>query len=130
MKRTVTKEFTFDAAHYLKDYDGACQNMHGHTYKCQITVSDQKYYRPPMPTKDEMNMVMDFAELNRVIKKRLMPYLDHQTLNDSLKMEQPTAERILEWIYTQLSEEFPFTISIEKIRLWETPTSYATIEKE
>ena len=35
----VSKEFTFDAAHHLFDYEGKCKALHGHTYHLQIAVS-------------------------------------------------------------------------------------------
>lgn len=36
----ITKIFTFDSSHMLDGHDGKCQNLHGHTYKLEITVSD------------------------------------------------------------------------------------------
>ncbi len=35
----VTTEFTFEMAHVLKDYDGPCRNVHGHSYRLFVTVS-------------------------------------------------------------------------------------------
>lgn len=34
----VLKEFEFDAAHYLPEYNGKCERLHGHTYKLVVKV--------------------------------------------------------------------------------------------
>ncbi|MDR0941133.1 MAG: 6-carboxytetrahydropterin synthase, partial [Bacteroidales bacterium] len=41
MKVRITKEFTFDMAHALFEYDGLCRNIHGHTYKLQVTLKGE-----------------------------------------------------------------------------------------
>ena len=58
----VTKEVTFDSAHMLSNYQGRCANLHGHTYKLQVTVEG-----PIAPEGNEEGMVTDFNNLKRVI---------------------------------------------------------------
>ena len=53
----ITKIFTFDSSHMLDGHDGKCQNLHGHTYKLEITVSDDPVRGGP---KD--GIVMDFTK--------------------------------------------------------------------
>lgn len=105
----VCKEFTFEAAHKLLNYKGKCANLHGHTYKLQITVSG--------PVKKD-GMVMDFTELNKIVETAVLKKLDHSYLNEIIK--QPTAENISIWIWDQLKKP----LRMYQITLWETPTSY------
>ena len=49
----VSKEFTFDAAHHLFNYEGKCKSLHGHTYHLQIAVSGYL---------DERGMTYDFGD--------------------------------------------------------------------
>ncbi len=60
----VTKEFTFEMAHALFNYNGACRNIHGHSYKLQVTVIGS-------PSTDEHNpklgMVLDFSILKGIV---------------------------------------------------------------
>lgn len=105
----VCKEFTFDSAHRLPDYNGPCAQLHGHTYRLQVVVEGQI---------DKNGMVIDFADLKQLVQKTVLIPLDHHYLNDLLK--QPTAENIAEWIWQQLQGK----LNLFEIRLWETPTSF------
>lgn len=89
----VSRAFTFDAAHYLTDYYGKCERMHGHTYKLEVTLEG----------KIQANgLVIDFVVLKRLVKKHVLDKLDHQVLNDIV--ENPSAERITIWIWNQLQD--------------------------
>ena len=70
----VSKEFTFDAAHHLFNYEGKCKSLHGHTYHLQIAVSGYL---------DERGMTYDFGDLKRIYKDHLEPQLDHRYLNET-----------------------------------------------
>lgn len=89
----VMKVFNFDAAHYLTDYYGKCERMHGHTYKLEVTLEGK--IQPN-------GLVIDFVVLKRLVKKHVLDKLDHQVLNDIL--ENPSAERITIWIWNQLQD--------------------------
>lgn len=111
----VTKEFTFDSAHYLPDYHGKCETMHGHTYKMHVTIQGEVQ-------KD--GMVFDFVELKNLVKKKVVEQLDHQLINDFIKI--PSAENIAIWVWEQLEKtELP----LYEIKIWETPTSFVTYRK-
>ena len=117
---SVTKIWTFDSAHRLPNYRGKCANLHGHTYKLEVTVVG------PMQAN---GMVLDFSLLSRFVKDEIVEKLDHAYLNDIF--ENPTAEMMVCWIRDVLKsnwsiEALPGTLS--RVRLWETPTSYATWE--
>ena len=116
----ITREFTFDSCHKLIDYDGKCANLHGHTYHLQISL--KKRIDP------ETGMVIDFGVLNKTVSKLILEKIDHVYLNDVMDIN-PTAENMLCWIWKQLEKE-PIGELLSKIRLWETPNSFATITAE
>ena len=71
----VLKEFEFDAAHYLPEYNGKCERLHGHTYKLVVKVEG---------TPDKEGMVIDFIRLKNIVKEEVLSKLDHACLNDIL----------------------------------------------
>ena len=77
MKVRVTKQFTFEAAHALDNYDGKCKDIHGHSYHLEITVSGK-------PKKDDAlsdcGMVIDFSEVKAILKKEVIPLFDHRLI--------------------------------------------------
>jgi len=89
----ITKEVTFDAAHFLADYHGKCERMHGHTYALAVTLEGEI---------QDNGLVIDFALLKQIIKNRILNKLDHQMLNDVIK--NPSAERIAVWVWDQLCD--------------------------
>jgi len=68
----ITKIFTFDSSHMLDGHDGKCQNLHGHTYKLEITVSDD-----PIRGGAKDGMVMDFTDLKAIVKQHITDPFDH-----------------------------------------------------
>lgn len=122
----VSKEFTFDSAHHLHCYEGKCQNLHGHTYRLQVIMFGKT---------DNRGIVIDFTDMKRITKERVIDRLDHKYLNEVLPPMNTTAENMVVWIYEQLNlalvDEglFPL-IKLEEVRLWETPTSYAAVTRD
>lgn len=117
----VSKEFTFDSAHHLHCYEGKCKSLHGHTYKVQLILAGKPDYR---------GITIDFADIKRIAKERIVDRLDHRYLNEVLPPMNTTAENMVVWMYEQvrdaLAEEgLHPAVRVEEIRLWETPTSYA-----
>lgn len=116
---SVTKIFTFDSAHNLINYEGACKNLHGHTYKLEVTVSGKL---------NDRGMICDFNELSFLIKDNIISKLDHKYLNDVLDFN-PTCEMMVKWMWDECKKIFvDKAYAIKKIVLWETSTSFATIE--
>ena len=64
---TVTKTVKFDAAHVLTDHQGLCRNLHGHTYRVDVSVS----------TEADGDMVIDFKELKGVLAEVILDRFDH-----------------------------------------------------
>lgn len=107
----ATKTFTFDSAHRLKNYDGPCANLHGHTYILHVTVQGEI---------QKNGLIMDFSTIKKIVKKLVLDRLDHKFLNDLIP--QPSAENITLWIWSALKRKLP----LYEIKLWETPTSFIT----
>ena len=85
----VTADFA--AAHFLRDYNGKCENLHGHNYKVYAHVKG--------PELNEGGMLLDFSKLKAALRQ-VCKELDHTNLNDFLVFDQnPSAERIAMYIY-------------------------------
>jgi 6-pyruvoyltetrahydropterin/6-carboxytetrahydropterin synthase len=121
----VSKEFTFDSAHHLHAYEGKCKSLHGHTYKLQVVMSGKV---------DSRGLSIDFGDIKRLAKERIIDKLDHRYLNEVLPPMNTTAENMVVWMYEQLDaalreEGLHPAIRMEEVRLWETPTSYAAVTR-
>ncbi|SNX54315.1 6-carboxytetrahydropterin synthase QueD [Thermoanaerobacterium sp. RBIITD] len=114
----VTKIFTFDSAHNLTKYNGKCENLHGHTYKLEVTVEGEL---------DDEGMVIDFEILKDIVNKVIIDKLDHHYLNEVFGFNT-TCENIITWMWKELKPELKSErYELYKIKLWETPTSFAEI---
>lgn len=112
----VSREFTFDAAHFLTNYRGKCERLHGHTYRLRVTV--EGHVRSD-------GLVIDFVLLKEIVKKRILDKLDHFLLNDIIK--NPSAERIIVWIWKELNKAgFNKSVRLYELKLWETPSVFVT----
>ncbi len=110
----LTKIFTFDSAHFLPNYHGKCEDMHGHTYKMEVTIEGE-------PNAED-GMILDFKKLKEIVNKKVVDKLDHKLINDVIK--NPSAEFIAMWAWDQLKDE----VALKQIKIYETPNSYVTYE--
>lgn len=121
----VSKEFTFDAAHHLHDYEGKCKNLHGHTYKVIFGISGYN---------DSRGLTIDFGDIKEIWKSKIEIHLDHRYLNETLPLMNTTAENMVVWIYEKMAESLLGLnyngARVEFVRLYETPTSYAEARRE
>ena len=127
MKIEVVKRFTFEAAHFLPEYKGACANMHGHTYVLDVGIKGE--------IDPKTGMVMDFTALKQMVKVYILDELDHKLLNEvyshNFPYGRPTAENMVVWILKRLKSYmrsyklFYGSSDISFIRLYETQNSYA-----
>ena len=134
----ITKEFKFEMAHALHGYDGLCKNIHGHSYKLWVTVKGE-VRNENGHTKD--GMVIDFAELKEIVKPEIIDKYDHSlVLNansphasiDFSAFEkvfylpyQPTSENLVMDFATIIESKIPKRITLCKVVLSETATSFA-----
>lgn len=120
----VTKEFTFDAAHHLYAYEGKCVGLHGHTYRLLVSAS---------AVPNDIGISIDFADLKRIVKQSVVDRLDHQYLNAVLPPMNTTAENMVVWMYEQIAQALQqegSSARVERVVLWETPTSCAEVSRE
>ncbi len=127
MKITVVKEFWFESAHHLPNYDGDCSRVHGHSYRLQVGFTGA--------INPETGMLVDFKDIKKIVKTHVVDVLDHQFLNvvdKSGPLKNPTAENMIVWIKEKIEEYIIPSghISLSFIRLYETVGSYAEWRKE
>ncbi len=117
----VRIETEFCAAHRIIKQGSKCSRLHGHNWKIEVVASHNKL--------DESGMVIDFHELEDLTKKVVEP-LDHQNLNELTPFlnSNPTAEKIAEYVYLGL-EKMLAGIKLEEVKVWETPTTWASYKK-
>ncbi len=91
-------EDTFAAAHFITDYHGKCENLHGHNYKVRVHASGKVLGKG--------GMLLDFGILKNGLKK-VLKILDHTNLNDHSVFSHgnPSAELIAEFIYMELKKD-------------------------
>ena len=116
----LIKEFEFDSAHYLPQYKGKCEALHGHTYKLVVKLEG-------WPNTD--GLVMDFVELKKIVKENVVDILDHICINEIIK--QPTAENIAIWVWHALQQPLKRdNCALWEVEIWETKTSGAIYRGE
>jgi 6-pyruvoyltetrahydropterin/6-carboxytetrahydropterin synthase len=117
----ITIEETFAAGHALRNYKGKCENVHGHNYRCQVTVTGEQL--------DEIGLLVDFVELKRIVHG-VIDRMDHQWLNEFPPFDvlNPSAENIAKFIFDEVSVGLKTqrTVHIGAVKLWETDTASAT----
>ena len=119
----TTKSFTFDAAHYLPNHKGKCSTMHGHTYRLEVTVVRDNGMLITGGSDD--GMVIDFSDLKAVVKVEVIDKVDHKVLNEVYPF-RTTAENMAAHIFQVLTDKLqPSGVTVDRIKLWETPDSYA-----
>lgn len=95
---------------------------HPHDYRCAVTVS--------APTPDRMGMVVDLAELDRILQEEVVARLDGKHLNEDVPglaygEMLPTCEAIAVDVYRRIAARLPRDVTLERVRIMEDPTLYA-----
>ena len=136
----VSKQFNFEAAHALWNYNGKCKNIHGHTYKLFVTVTGKAIDEPGTP---KNGMVIDFGDLKKIVKTHIVDVYDHalilnkkasfkrleinkQMFERYIQTEyQPTCENMVRNFALIIKKRLPKKVKLHSVRLYETETSYA-----
>ena len=136
----ITKSIEWDMGHRIPKHSHKCRNPHGHRYRLELTLSGAVNTERGS---SQEGMVHDFGDIKTHMEETIYQRLDHCFLaaeddpifahiaheHPDLKIILvpfiPTAENILVWCYQALSENFPGHLRITKLRLHETPTSFA-----
>ncbi|MBE6347716.1 MAG: 6-carboxytetrahydropterin synthase QueD [Spirochaetaceae bacterium] len=124
----VRVESDFAAAHFLQDYHGKCENLHGHNYKVYVHAKGNEL--------DAGGMLLDFGVLKNSLRN-VCKILDHTNLNDlqengkSVFNQNPSAERIAKFIFDKVKEDLSnsgwnkHSEFVYAVDVFETPTSRA-----
>ncbi len=142
----VTKIFTFEMAHALEKYNGPCKNIHGHSYRLEVTVSGYPEKRSNSPKK---GMVIDFGDLKKIVEKTIINDFDHaivlsknadKKLINAIKANQqkliltnytPTSENLLIDFVERLAPHLDIGYNrLISVTLSETASSYVQWRQE
>ena len=106
----------FSAAHNLRNYNGKCENLHGHNWKVEAVFSYKSL--------DKDGLAVDFREVKAVLKT-ILEKLDHSYLNKAgiFKKLNPTSENIAKFIYEELKKK---NRNSSAVSVWENEKSCAT----
>jgi len=111
----VTCSFSFEAAHSLAWHPGKCRNLHGHSYRLDVSVEG------PL---DSNGVVLDFDTLKALVQTQVIDVWDHRNLNDVL--DNPTAERLAQQAWELLAGA---GLELAALRLWETADSWVDLSR-
>ena len=127
----IVKHIDFCFGHRLIDYQGKCNQPHGHNGRVEIRLASD--------TLDEMGMVADFRDVRHSIQTWIDEHLDHRMI---LRRDDPLVEAIQALgQHAYLIDDNPTTENLARlvfeqtralgfpviaVTLWETPDSHAT----
>ena len=110
----VTIKKTFSAAHIMKEIGGRCEELHGHNFMVEVSVS--------APELNKEGLLIDF----RVLKKwthDILEALDHKYLNevDYFKDINPSSEQVARLIYDRIADKaVPEGYAVSRVTVWES----------
>jgi len=113
----VFVEDHFDAAHYLPDYHGKCEKLHGHRFKVVARLEAAKL--------DDSGLAYDFAQLRQHLREVLARF-DHACLNEVSPLDKigPSSENIAATVYNALQPRFSTSrVKLVSVEVWESPTA-------
>jgi 6-pyruvoyltetrahydropterin/6-carboxytetrahydropterin synthase len=115
----TTISTTFSAAHFLREYEGRCENLHGHNWRVEVTVRCEEL--------DQAGMGLDF----RALKERtaaVLARLDHSVVNEQepFTAENPSSENLARYIFEELDSALDDgRVGMHAVTVWESDTSRA-----
>jgi len=114
----IAVEQHFDAAHFLRGYQGKCEALHGHRFKVVVKLTASGL--------DDIGIAYDFTELKKHLAE-IVARFDHTCLNDVPPFDKlnPSSENIAATIYQELKSKLADApVSISAIEVWESPQSW------
>jgi len=110
----------FAAAHNLMNYQGDCENLHGHNWKVEVTVAVREL--------DKAGLGIDFKILKRQTNQ-VLDRLDHTYLNelDAFRELSPSSENIARYLFEDLATRLNNdNVRVEKVNVWESDHACAS----
>ena len=111
----ISVEQHFDAAHFLRGYQGKCEALHGHRFQVVARISATGL--------DDIGLAYDFTELKQHLGNILVRF-DHTCLNDVPPFDKinPSSENIATTIYNELHSRLAGApVSLSCVEVWESP---------
>jgi len=116
----VSIQSHYDSAHFLRNYHGKCERLHGHRYVVEVALATE--------TVGEDGLAYDFVELKRHLRE-LTDRLDHENLNELPPFTdiEPSAENQAKYFFDEVKQRLPEEMrdALLYARVWETPTQWA-----
>ncbi len=115
---------SFAAAHNLINYQGDCENLHGHNWRVEVTVGARSL--------DNAGLGIDFKILKKQTNQ-LLDELDHKYLNDlePFKLNSPSSENISCYLFERLSESLNSdNVTVECVNVWESDNACASYTRD
>jgi len=144
----ITRRLEFDAGHRIPNHNSQCKHLHGHRYAIEITLSGDVITAEGV---SEQGMVMDFSDVKRIAKERVVDAWDHAFLvyrGDKVVLDFlntlpnhktvvmdviPTAENLAKVAFDLLLDAYRDTygnhLRLQRVRLFETPNNWADYSK-
>ncbi len=110
----------FAAAHQLREYEGGCEQLHGHNWKIEVRVCGEDL--------EDNGLLIDFRLIKTATKTALDSF-DHKFLNDldAFKTINPSSENIARYIFHFLSRELNSEqVRVSMVTAWESDTACAS----
>ena len=119
---TLTVEETFAAAHQLREYQGKCENMHGHTWKAALSITGEQL--------NNIGLLVDFQDIKAVLME-ITGMLDHRNINEFPPFDviNPSSENLSKFFYDEAVKRFAVktpALKVNSVTIWESPTSCCT----
>lgn len=91
----ITVATHIDSAHLLHGYQGKCSNIHGHTWRVEVTLKGAQL--------NEIGLLIDFNEVKMVIKEVTAAF-DHKLINDIEPFDQvnPSSENLAKYFFHEI----------------------------
>jgi len=113
----------FAAAHNLINYQGDCENLHGHNWKVEVTVAAEDL--------DNAGLAIDFKIL-KAYTKEILAKLDHKYLNDldAFRNQSPSSENIARFLYDELTTPLGEKgVKVDSVKVWESENACASYSR-
>ncbi len=116
----VSVQAHYDSAHFLRNYKGKCEKLHGHRYVVEAALTSEEL--------NQAGLAYDFVDVKRHLRE-LADRLDHENINELPPFTElePSAENQARFFFDELKERMPGDMkdALLYVRVWETPTQWA-----
>ncbi len=119
----VTVEAHFSSGHFLREYQGKCENPHGHNYRVLVTLAGEEL--------ESNGLLLDFKVLKDILKP-VVNYLDHHMINELSPFDvvNPSAENLAKYFFDETNARLKHVtagrVRVKSSTIFETDTSQAT----